>query len=714
MKVYGGSARMVKQPRKWKVVATSVAILASLLVGVPQTANAAEQVPAAGKSVNAAEMKALVGSQFDPGFIISDRVFFDKNAMTEAGIQSWLEAKLPTCAQSNDAACIKNYTETTNSRDASPAGNCAAYAGAANERASTIIWKVAQACGINPQVILVTLQKEQGLITKGSPTALEYRKAMGYGCPDTSVCDSKYYGFFNQVYSAAWQFRQYTLFPNRTYKIGNVAVRYAPAAGCEGPVVNIKNQATANLYNYTPYQPNAATLAKLEGSNSAACSSYGNRNFWVYFNNWFGSSTGAINPVGVIDAASVGPGVINVSGWVFDPDSKDPTQVHVYVNGVGTAFDANIERPDLIPAYGDIGSRHGYSVSVPVTTSGPQSVCVYGINTGPGANTTLGCRTLQPMTGSPVGAVDTVTAGLGTITVAGWAFDPDLSTPIPIHVYTDNVLTEGIADQARSDIGAIYPAYGANHGFSFTYAAAPGKHSVCIYGIEMGGTGSNSLRGCRTVTVPTGSPIGAIDSVTAGPGTISVSGWMIDPDTATSTPVHIYSDATLNEFVADSPRSDIDVLYPGYGANHGFSVSFAATPGKHTVCVYGIEIAGTGANASKGCRVVTVPTGSPVGVVDSITTGPGTITVQGWMFDPDLTASIPVHIYTGSVLNEFVADSPRADIASIYPGYGPNHGLNVTYSAAPGEHTVCVYGIEMGGTGSNSLRGCRVVVVPAP
>ena len=26
---------------------------------------------------------------------------------------------------------------------------------------------------------------------------------MGYGCPDTAACDAQYYGFFNQVYSAA-------------------------------------------------------------------------------------------------------------------------------------------------------------------------------------------------------------------------------------------------------------------------------------------------------------------------------------------------------------------------------------------------------------------------------------------------------------------------------------------------------------------------------
>ena len=49
-------------------------------------------------------------------------------------------------------------------------------------------------------------------------------------------------------------------------------------------VVNIRNLATSALYRYTPYQPNAATLAG--GSNS--CSAYGNLNFYRLFEDWFG------------------------------------------------------------------------------------------------------------------------------------------------------------------------------------------------------------------------------------------------------------------------------------------------------------------------------------------------------------------------------------------------------------------------------------------
>jgi hypothetical protein len=54
--------------------------------------------------------------------------------------------------------------------------------------------------------------------------------------------------------------------------------------------VNILNQATANLYDYTPYVPNSAALNNLYGLGDG-CSSYGNRNFWRIYNDWFGSTT---------------------------------------------------------------------------------------------------------------------------------------------------------------------------------------------------------------------------------------------------------------------------------------------------------------------------------------------------------------------------------------------------------------------------------------
>jgi hypothetical protein len=137
------------------------------------------------------------------------------------------------------------------------------------------------------------LQKEEGLVTDDWPWPGQYQIAAGYGCPDTAACDSQYYGFFNQVYNAAHQFQRYVkqsqLF---NYRGGQTSfILYNPSSSCGGSNVYLQTNATAALYNYTPYQPNAAALTNLNGTGDG-CSAYGNRNFWVYFNNWFGSPTG--------------------------------------------------------------------------------------------------------------------------------------------------------------------------------------------------------------------------------------------------------------------------------------------------------------------------------------------------------------------------------------------------------------------------------------
>ena len=220
---------------------------------------------------------------FDPGAIISDYNFFNPDAMTEADIQSFLEHR--ACVARADAPCLWEYREATTAQPAQGTGHCAAYRPDANERASRIIAKVAKACTISPQVLLVLLQKEQSLLTR--PSASGYLRATGYGCPDTADCDTKYFGFFNQVYRAAWQFRQYTQEPDRAYRVGVVDVGYNPDPACGATPVRILNQATANLYNYTPYQPNEAALAQ-PGDDGDGCSTHGNLNFWLFYTTWFG------------------------------------------------------------------------------------------------------------------------------------------------------------------------------------------------------------------------------------------------------------------------------------------------------------------------------------------------------------------------------------------------------------------------------------------
>jgi hypothetical protein len=263
-------------------LATAAVLIVTLggaaLIGAAARADSVSQ-PA--PKVVATEEIDLAG--FDAGRIISDYSFFNADAMTEDEVQAFLLSR--SCQSVDDSPCLWEYRESTEGKPAEGAGHCAAYPGAEHERASRIISKVAEACGISPRVLLVLLQKEQSLLSR--PSESGYLRATGYGCPDTADCDAQYFGFFNQVYNAAWQFRQYTQEPDRTYQIGDVEVGYNPDAECGASVVDIQNQATANLYNYTPYQPNESTLVT-SGVEGDGCAAYGNLNFWLFYTAWFG------------------------------------------------------------------------------------------------------------------------------------------------------------------------------------------------------------------------------------------------------------------------------------------------------------------------------------------------------------------------------------------------------------------------------------------
>ncbi|MEL5992042.1 cell wall-binding repeat-containing protein [Microbacterium phosphatis] len=223
---------------------------------------------------------------FVAGDIISDSVFGNRASMSEKGIRSFIDSKVATCQ--SGYTCLEMYRETTPTRAAD--AYCSRYAGGANEDAARIIYKVAQACGVNPQVLLVMLQKEQGLVTHVWPSTFRYTIAMGMGCPDTAACDKLYYGFFNQVYGAARQMQIYGKSSYFTWYApgGTRSIRYHPNTSCGSSGVYVQNKATAGLYYYTPYQPNAASLAAGTGTGDS-CSSYGNRNFYNYFTVWFGS-----------------------------------------------------------------------------------------------------------------------------------------------------------------------------------------------------------------------------------------------------------------------------------------------------------------------------------------------------------------------------------------------------------------------------------------
>ena len=245
---------------------------------------------------NGDEVEAANLANFDPGYIISDYQMGNYNSMTEAEIQTFLTAKNP--CDKKDETLYKQLTAGSSYKWHFENGHFVCLSEelfgegeviGEGETAAHIIWRAAQDYKINPQVLIVLLQKETGLITDKIPNSGDYRKATGYGCPDTAPCAVEYYGFKNQVRKAAALFHTVLTGGWTNYPLGNNYIQYNPSAACGGSVVNVRNLATSALYRYTPYQPNEGALAA--GYGTAYCGSYGNRNFYHYFEDWFSGIT---------------------------------------------------------------------------------------------------------------------------------------------------------------------------------------------------------------------------------------------------------------------------------------------------------------------------------------------------------------------------------------------------------------------------------------
>ena len=245
------------------------------------------------------EAQAANLANFDPGYIMSDYQMSNYTSMTEKEIQAWLTAK-NSCANtdydyylwlSSNSPTIKWHFEKGHficiSEELFGDGEVIGT----GETAAHIIWQAAQDYHINPQVLLVLLQKENSLITDEVPNSWDYRTATGFGCPDTAACSTKYFGFKNQIRNAASLFHDVLSGGWTNYPLGENWVRFSPHCD-SGTVVNIRSLATSALYRYTPYQPNEAVLAAGYGTVPGdACAAYGNRNFYSFFEDWFGGIT---------------------------------------------------------------------------------------------------------------------------------------------------------------------------------------------------------------------------------------------------------------------------------------------------------------------------------------------------------------------------------------------------------------------------------------
>jgi hypothetical protein len=251
---------------------------------------------------------------------------------------------------------------------------------------------------------------------------------------------------------------------------------------------------------------------------------------------------------------------------------------------------------------------------------------------------TLSASPVLAATATPTGSIDAVSAGLGTVTVRGWAVDrakSGTSTSVRVTV-GGNVAGTVPAASARADVNRRLGVRG-NHGYSGSVVAAKyGAQSVCVTALSLT-RGKDVSLGCRTVTIGNPSPVGSFDSVTATPGTLTVRGWAFDPDTASAaSDVMITVGGTGTGTVhTDVTRSDVNRAR-GVTGTHGFATALATTKtGTQSVCAVAVNV-GNGADKQLACRTATIPAALPASAPSTApTTQPTTAPAPSRPTTPD-------------------------------------------------------------------------------
>jgi hypothetical protein len=185
--------------------------------------------------------------------------------------------------------------------------------------------------------------------------------------------------------------------------------------------------------------------------------------------------------------------------------------------------------------------------------------------------------------------------------LTGWALDPETSDPIAVHLYRDGgFLAAFTAFGERPDIGRVYHWLGSRHGYVVDIPVPLGTHLICAYGISVG-TGTNELVGCGGTS---GRPFGSFDRLQRRDENLRVRGWAIDPDVVRPIAVHVYVDGHwVREKRARKSRPDVGDAFPAWGPNHGYDITFPASPAAHQVCIYGIS-RGPDPNTLLHCRTI--------------------------------------------------------------------------------------------------------------
>ena len=206
-------------------------------------------------------------------------------------------------------------------------------------------------------------------------------------------------------------------------------------------------------------------------------------------------------PLGTLENAAPSDGGAVVSGWVVDPDTRDPVNIVLQIDAAcgGVPFSANGYRPDIGNLHKDYGDNHGFSVSVPLAP-GPHSICVHAENLGGGPPRVLGCRDFAVDT--PFGVTGRISRVPEGVAAWGWIIDDDVDGgrgPAPFLVNVGGTWHGPyVADAPRPDLDAVHGWAGNRHGFGVVLPLPPtGPVWVCIHPIDAGSSPPvTTVQGC--------------------------------------------------------------------------------------------------------------------------------------------------------------------------------------------------------------------------
>ncbi len=218
-----------------------------------------------------------------------------------------------------------------------------------------------------------------------------------------------------------------------------------------------------------------------------------------------------------------------------------------------------------------------------------------------------------------------------------------------------------------------------------------------------------------TSTPTANNPEGHVDSIAAGAGTISLSGWAFDRDAINSAlEIHVYvSGNGYNAGVANVSRPDVNNAY-GISGNHGFATTINVNQvGTNKVTVYAINKGG-GNNVviwEGNLNIQQAQVNNPDGKMDKISGGNGNIYLEGWAVDgDDLNSQLEIYMYVGNARYSV----GRTDIYKPLGLASGVHGFAKTINVNQfGNQAVKVYAKNVGG-GSDFLLWSGTLNIKQP